>query len=121
MLIFHQKKQINPLKKDEQILVDLEKGEMKEASESTVSDFKELKEKQLSKREERQEKINIKTDEKVKWVRKAEEQEKIQKAQQEKQDLLTGFIVQSMNNSQMMMSQFMQREKKSNSSIHQPK
>jgi len=84
---------------------------MKEASESTVSDFKELKEKQLSKREERQEKINIKTDEKVKWVRKAEEQEKIQKAQQEKQDLLTGFIVQSMNNSQMMMSQFMQREK----------
>jgi len=44
-------------------------------------------------------------------VRKAEEQEKIQKAQQEKQDLLTGFIVQSMNNSQMMMSQFMQREK----------
>jgi len=111
MLIFHQKKQINPLKKDEQILVDLEKDEMKEASESTVSDFKELKEKQLSKREERQEKINIKTDEKVKWVRKAEEQEKIQKAQQEKQDLLTGFIVQSMNNSQMMMSQFMQREK----------
>jgi len=106
------KKANQPLKKDEQILVDLEKGEMKEASESTVSDFKELKEKQLSKREERQEKINIKTDEKVKWVRKAEEQEKIQKAQQEKQDLLTGFIVQSMNNSQMMMSQFMQREKK---------
>ena len=88
-----------------------DQDELQESSDSTISSFKVLKEKQSLKREERQEKIKIKTDEKKTQIIKAEKQEKKQKQELEKQDLLTNFLVQSINNSQIMMSQFLQKDK----------